>query len=65
MMDALPGPGPVRHAAQRPGSSVRSGNYCCLSIRVASIDENKKQPSKDNHDPHSNHIHKLHRSLHR
>ena len=34
-------PGPVRHAAQRPESSVRSGNYCCSSIRVASIDENK------------------------
>ena len=34
-------PGPVRHAAQRPGSSVRSGNYCYSSIRVASIDENK------------------------
>ena len=34
-------PGPVRPAAQRSGSSVRSGNYCCSSIRVASIDENK------------------------
>ena len=31
----------MRHAAQRPGSSVRSGNYCCSSIRVVSIDENK------------------------
>ena len=44
MMDvsnALPGPGPVRHAAQRPGSSLRSGNYCCSSIWVASVDENK------------------------
>ena len=25
----------------RSGSLVRSGNYCCSSIRVASIEENK------------------------
>ena len=39
--NVLLGPGRVRLAAQRPGSSVRLGNYCCSSIRVASIDENK------------------------
>ena len=32
-------------AAQRSGSSVRSGNYCCSSIRVPSVDENKKNKS--------------------
>ena len=32
--------------AQRSGSSVRSGNYCCSSIRVASIDENKNSHRK-------------------
>ena len=33
-------------AAQRSGSSVRSGNYYCSSIRVASIDENKNSHRK-------------------
>ena len=33
-------------ATQRSGSSVRSGNYCCSSIRVASIDENKNRNQK-------------------
>ena len=33
-------------AAQRSGSSVRSGNYCCSSIRVASIDEDKNSHQK-------------------
>ena len=33
-------------AAQRSGSSVRSGNYCCSSIRVVSIDENKNSHRK-------------------
>ena len=32
-------------AAQRSGSTVRSGNYCCSSIRVASTDENKNKNS--------------------
>ena len=32
--------------AQRSGSSVRSGNYCCTSIRLASIDENKNSQRK-------------------
>ena len=36
-----PGPGRMSLVAQRSGSSVLSGNYCCSSIRVASIDENK------------------------
>ena len=31
---------------QCSGSSVRSGNYCCSSIRVASIDENKNSHRK-------------------
>ena len=31
---------------QRPGSSVRSGNYCCSSIRLASMDENKNSHRK-------------------
>ena len=45
--------------AQRSGTSVRSGNYyCCSSLRVASIDENKNN-HRNNHGPHSNHIHKL------
>ena len=26
------------------------GNYCCSSFRVASMDENKTQPSEDYHD---------------
>ena len=33
-------------AAQRSGSSVRSGNYWCSSIRVASLDENKNRHRK-------------------
>ena len=33
-------------AAQRSGSSVWSGNYCCSSIRVASIDEDKNSHRK-------------------
>ena len=33
-------------AAQRSGSSVRSGNYCSSSIRLASIDENKNSHRK-------------------
>ena len=33
-------------AAQRSGSSVRSRNYCCSSIRVASIEENKNNHRK-------------------
>ena len=33
---------------QRPGSLVRSGNYCCSSIRVASMDENKNSHWKIN-----------------
>ena len=32
---------------------VRSRNYCCSSFKVASMDENKTQPSKDYHDLHS------------
>ena len=32
--------------AQRPGSSVRSGNYCCSSIRLVSMDENKNSHRK-------------------
>ena len=38
-------------ATQRSGSSVRSGNYCCSSIRVASIDENEnlKKEKKNSH----------------
>ena len=36
----------MRHAAQRSGSSVWLGNYCCSSIRVASIDENKNSHRK-------------------
>ena len=36
----------VRHAARRSESSVRSGNYCCSSIRVTSIDENKNSHRK-------------------
>ena len=35
---------------------VQSGNYCYSSLRVASIDEIKIQPSKDYHDSHSNHM---------
>ena len=30
----------------QPGSLVRWGNYCCLSIRVASMDENKNSHRK-------------------
>ena len=33
-------------AAQGSGSSVRSGNYCCSSITVASIDEKKNSHRK-------------------
>ena len=33
-------------AGQRSVSTVRLGNYCCSSIRVASIDENKKSHRK-------------------
>ena len=33
-------------AAQCSGSSVWSGNYCCSSIRVASIEENKNSHRK-------------------
>ena len=32
--------------SKRSGSSVRSGNYCCSSIRVASMDENKNSHRK-------------------
>ena len=32
--------------AQRSGSPVRSGNYCCSSIRVAFMDENKNSHRK-------------------
>ena len=39
---------------------VRSGNYCCSSIRVVSIDENKTQSTKDYHDSYSNHMSKPH-----
>ena len=31
---------------QQPGSLVRFGNYCCSSIRVASVDENKNNHRK-------------------
>ena len=41
---------------------VQSRNYS--SFRVASIDENKTQPSKDYHDSYSNPMSKLHRSSH-
>ena len=41
-----PGLGRMSLVAQRSGSSVRSGNYCCSSIRVASIDENKNSHRK-------------------
>ena len=44
--NSQPCPGRVRHEAQRSESSVRSGNYCCSSIRVASIDENKNSHRK-------------------
>ena len=44
--NAEPGPGLLRHAARRSVSSVWSGNYCCLSIRVVSIDENKHSHRK-------------------
>ena len=40
-----PGLGRVSLAAQRSGSLVRPGNYCCSSVRVASIDENKNKNS--------------------
>ena len=33
-------------AAERSELSVRSGNYCCSSIRVASVDENKNSHRK-------------------
>ena len=39
--NASPGPGCMSLTAQHSGMSVRSGNYCCSSIRVASIDKNK------------------------
>ena len=44
--NAYHGPGRMSLAAQRSGSSVRSGNCCCSSIRVASIDENKNSQRK-------------------
>ena len=44
--NALPGPGHMSLVAQSSGSSVRSGNYCCSSIRVASINKNKNSHRK-------------------
>ena len=44
--NAYHGPRRMSLAAQRSGSSVRSGNYSCSSIRVASIDENKNSHRK-------------------
>ena len=35
---------------------VQSGNYCYSTFRVASMEENKIQPSKDYHDSCPNHI---------
>ena len=36
----------VSLAAKRSGLSIRSGNHCCSSIRVASIDKNKNSHRK-------------------
>ena len=44
--NAQPGPGRMSLVAQRSGSTVRSGNYCCSSISVASIDENSNSHRK-------------------
>ena len=44
--NAYPGPGRMSLVAQLSGSSVRSGSYCCSSIRVASIDANKNSHRK-------------------
>ena len=40
---------------------AKSGNHSSSSIRVASIEEIKKHPTKDHHDSESNHISKSHR----
>ena len=44
--NAWPGSGRRNLTLQRPGSLVRTVNYCCSSIRVASEDENKNSHRK-------------------